>query len=441
MNILFAEGDPNQITQAMNKVRTITCFLIIVIQLLMTGNLYPAQILGTCAPDIHSVLIEQHVCQVLEDAPREAVASGQNEDLKPIDFEDLPQAIRNKAKKEFPDQPLIAAEISKEEGEWIYHVMFEVEGAEAGLKIDTQGNILDRWHFKEEAQREESFPPTYVDIPYGPYERNVLDLWLAKSELPTPILICIHGGGFSGGDKRGFRGEDEILGAMLESGISVAAINYRLTEGGKNPFPIPMRDGARAIQYLRHHAKKYNLDKKRFAATGGSAGGCMLMWLGFHPDLAVEDHVDPVLRESSRLQVLAPTGGQSTLHIPTLEKWFEVSSLRPHPAYGPLFGLTGDGPYPLTDSFKADMWQASPITYLSDNDPPTYLRYNDEKVRVNEKSAPGVWVHHPVMGIKLKEAMESLGLECHVEYPGGEPIKKYTSQINFIIQQLTAKED
>ena len=84
---------------------------------------------------------------------------------------------------------------------------------------------------------------------------------------------------------------------MHDAGISVASINYRLTDGGKNPYPIPMHDSARAVQFLRYHADQYNLDKSRFAATGVSAGGCMLMWLGFHEDLADPDNQDPVLRD------------------------------------------------------------------------------------------------------------------------------------------------
>ncbi|MCP4262570.1 MAG: alpha/beta hydrolase, partial [Planctomycetes bacterium] len=139
----------------------------------------------------------------------------------------------------------------------------------------------------------------------------MLDLWLVPSDTPTPLLVFIHGGGFRGGDKRNF--DNSLIENMHEEGISVASINYRLTkEGllkeGKNMYPAPMHDGARALQFLRYNASKYNLDKTKFAATGGSAGGCMLMWLGFHPDLAQSDHKDPVLRESSRLQVLAPRG-------------------------------------------------------------------------------------------------------------------------------------
>lgn len=360
-----------------------------------------------------------------------------NGELRPIQFDSLPKMIQQKARNEFPDHPLMNVEISSEGGKTIYHVMFEVDGSEAGLKLDTNGRILDRWHFNGEENVEHHFEPSHENIKYGPYERNVLDLWLVDSDDPTPILICIHGGGFSGGDKRGIQADGELLQPILDAGVSIAAINYRLTEGGKNPFPIPMQDGARAIQFLRYHAKKYNLDTKKFGATGGSAGGCMLMWLGFHPDLAQPDHKDPVLRESTRLQALAPFGGQSSLHLPTLNKWFGVKSLKIHPAYGPLFKVDIDGDIHWTEKFNQDMIKASPITYLTHDDPPIYLGYGDENQSVDANSSPNIWVHHPVMGIKLKEAMDKLGIECHVEYPGSPAHPKYDSQMDFMIQKLT----
>ena len=46
-----------------------------------------------------------------------------------------------------------------------------------------------------------SVRPTSPDVKYGPYARNVMDVWLAKSDKPTPVLVSIHGGGFSGGNK------------------------------------------------------------------------------------------------------------------------------------------------------------------------------------------------------------------------------------------------
>ncbi|MBT3290128.1 MAG: alpha/beta hydrolase, partial [Victivallales bacterium] len=225
------------------------------------------------------------------------------------------------------------------------------------------------------AKRPAVIAPTHADVVYGSHARNRLDLWLAESAKPTPLLICIHGGGFMGGDKRSYHRNAHLIKSMLDAGISVAAINYRLTEGGKNPYPAPMLDGARAVQFLRANAKQYNLVKDRFAATGGSAGGMMLMWLGFHPDLAQPDSDDPILRESSRLQVLAPNNGPTTVHTPTLAKWFGVKSLTPHPALRPLFGLAGTGPVRITEELEKAMHDASPISHLTADDPPAYLAH------------------------------------------------------------------
>lgn len=38
--------------------------------------------------------------------------------------------------------------------------------------------------------------PTFADLSYGPHERNDMNIWLAESDEPTPMLIAIHGGGF-----------------------------------------------------------------------------------------------------------------------------------------------------------------------------------------------------------------------------------------------------
>ena len=43
--------------------------------------------------------------------------------------------------------------------------------------------------------------PDLKNVSYGPHERYVLDLWQAKSDRPTPIVVYFHPGGFSHGDK------------------------------------------------------------------------------------------------------------------------------------------------------------------------------------------------------------------------------------------------
>ena len=46
--------------------------------------------------------------------------------------------------------------------------------------------------------------PTYANLKYGDHKNTVMDVWLADSKQPTPVIVAIHGGGFTGGDKSKF---------------------------------------------------------------------------------------------------------------------------------------------------------------------------------------------------------------------------------------------
>lgn len=277
--------------------------------------------------------------------------------------------------------------------------------------------------------------PDRQNIAYGPHERNVLDLWLAARDQPTPLVVCIHGGGFQGGDKSKYH-TDSIVRSLLDAGISVAAINYRLTDGGRHPYPIPMHDGARAVQFLRHHAKEYNLNPTRVACTGGSAGACLSMWLAYHDDLSDPDNADPVLRQSTRLTAIAPNAGQPILDLRDFEELFDVHPLREHPALRPLFGIPAGGPIVWTDQLADLARDASPITHLTADDAPTYLTYGPDQP-VLADSEPGVWVHHPRLGMHLQQAMDKLGVECHLNYQGGPQPETYRTSLEFLIDKLS----
>ena len=159
-------------------------------------------------------------------------------------------------------------------------------------------------------QREPA-PPTLKDVRYGPYERNVLDVYKAKRKNATPVLIRIHGGGWMGGDKFPYDATP-----FLEMGISVVSINYRLINKKRDKdaahYPAPMQDCARAVQFVRSQAKEWNIDPKRVALTGGSAGAVNCMWIAYHDDMAHPDSEDPVLRLSTRVTCLVPEAGPTT---------------------------------------------------------------------------------------------------------------------------------
>lgn len=127
------------------------------------------------------------------------------------------------------------------------------------------------------------------DIPYGPHgERNMLDLYLPeKAPGPRPLVVCIHGGGWTGGDKSAFGWIGERLAAR---GIAAASIHYRFWP--QWPCPAAMDDAQRAVRWLRKNAATYGLDASRVGAIGGSAGAHLATYLALAP---LRDDSDPEL--------------------------------------------------------------------------------------------------------------------------------------------------
>src|SRR4051812_13932815 len=80
-----------------------------------------------------------------------------------------------------------------------------------------------------EGEMRQSEPaPTFADVSYGLDASNKIDFWKANGTAPTPLVVFIHGGGFRRGDKTEHNAS--LLKACLDSGISYASINYRLSD-------------------------------------------------------------------------------------------------------------------------------------------------------------------------------------------------------------------
>ncbi|MGE0412905.1 MAG: alpha/beta hydrolase fold domain-containing protein [Verrucomicrobiales bacterium] len=218
---------------------------------------------------------------------------------------------------------------------------------------------------------------------YGPHERNVIDVWLAKSPEPTPLMVYIHGGGFSGGDKR------SVGAASIENyrkmGWSVAAVNYRFIRTA--PAPAGYLDCGRAIQFIRSKAKAWNIDKNLIASTGGSAGAGTSLWLAIHDDLADPQSSDPVARESTRLTCVAVDSAQCS-YDPRFVEAFGIPrpSLERHGFFLAFYGITRDE----IDSEKAHRLytEMAAISHLTKDDPPAMLSYGFPDRDADPKTAP-----------------------------------------------------
>jgi acetyl esterase/lipase len=253
--------------------------------------------------------------------------------------------------------------------------------------------------------------PDIADGKYGSYAANTFDLWQARSTKPTPLVVYIHGGGLARGGKSALSVNQ--LNAMLEAGLSVMAINYRLT--GEAVYPQHYMDCARAIQYARSHAKDFNIDPKRIAATGSSAGGMTSLWIGFHDDLADKKNTDPVLRESTRIKVMAVTAAQTTLTPDVVTKYVGPLALEYQTYFnGKMFGRT---PEEMKTAAGIELYKAiSPMTYLTKDDPPVWAFYSVPAKPLTKDSTTSDAIHHPGFGVALKEAMDKLKIECKLRH-------------------------
>lgn len=239
-------------------------------------------------------------------------------------------------------------------------------------------------------------PATFTNIRYGLEERNLLDIWLAKSDTPTPLVIYIHGGGFLHNDKSKIYGAKEID-QFLAAGVSFATISYRYRT---NPEGIlgSLKDSKRALQFLRSKAWEYNIDKTRIGAYGSSAGAGTSLWLAFHDDMADQDNPDPVLRESTRLKAVGAFATQSTYDI---SRWPEI------------LGHPDATRWPR----KKQGEELDMLAWMSADDPPFYARNELPNTPVNmDRPVMNLVNHHPLHIKALLERVDEVGLKDALLY-------------------------
>jgi len=273
-------------------------------------------------------------------------------------------------------------------------------------------------------------PPTLTNVRYGEHERNILDFWKAESDQPTPLVFVIHGGGWQGGTKERLHRFVDTQ-ALLNAGISVVAINYRLmkhAEGVEPPVKAPLHDAARALQFVRSKAKDWNIDQTRIGASGGSAGACSSLWLAYHDDLADPASNDPVAHESTRLRCVAANVAQTSLDPKQMVEWTPNSRYGGH-----AFGKKNFARF-LAERESILPWIAeySPYALVSADDPPVCLFYPGPPAIGENQKDP---THTANFGVKLQEHCEELGVTCEVVYPGASGVK-YKTPTDYLIAKL-----
>jgi hypothetical protein len=267
----------------------------------------------------------------------------------------------------------------------------------------------------------------YENIAYGDDAAMRFDLFQPASATATPLIIFIHGGGFTGGNKTsGYdsAGDQAKLANALEAGIAYASINYRLLdEVDSEGVYKSLSDSRRALQFIRYHAAELNIDPERIALRGSSAGAGTGLWLAFHDDMAGGD--DVVANESTRVAGVAISATQSTYD---LVKWStvvfadygidlmtSVAALEMEQRLASFYGLPtisdleGQLESPAISEYRHEV---DMLDWMSPDDPPFYV---SNPLAETIPTSQNELFHHPYHARALRERAAQVGVACSAE--------------------------
>ena len=117
-----------------------------------------------------------------------------------------------------------------------------------------------------------------MDVSYGSDAKQKMDIYLPpnRSSTKTKVLVLIHGGGWSGGDKVDFNNYIVKLQQNF-SDYAIANINYRLVGESVNYLlPFLTDDISNVLDHFAQNSAEYGI-KPEFVLCGTSAGGHLSM--------------------------------------------------------------------------------------------------------------------------------------------------------------------
>lgn len=138
--------------------------------------------------------------------------------------------------------------------------------------------------------------------------------------------------------------------ALVAAGYTVFSVNHRATP--RFTYPAAVEDVQRAVRFIRYHADKYHINADRIGAVGGSSGGQLVSMLGVLDGNGLDDN-SPINQVSAKVQCVVARAAPTNLM---------------HGAAAPFLGISHNDDPKSTESRIA--WEASPINYLTADDPP-----------------------------------------------------------------------
>jgi acetyl esterase/lipase len=219
-----------------------------------------------------------------------------------------------------------------------------------------------------------------------------LDLAVPKGEGPFPAILCIHGGGWRGGNRHDLA---KTIETFAGRGYVAATLSYRLVPAAK--FPAQIEDCKAAVRWLRANADKYHVDPLRIGVMGFSAGGHLSCLLGTSDKNDGLEGTGGNPEQSSRVQAVVSFFGPTDFTVRNWSDELEENLLVPF--IGAAF------------KDKPELYKrVSPIAYVTKDDPPFLFFHGTEDTLVNIRHSRTLADKLQALGVTAKVvAMEGEG--------------------------------
>ena len=140
-----------------------------------------------------------------------------------------------------------------------------------------------------------------MDVVYGRRDGIALTMDVFQPSNPNGSgVIQVISGGY-------FAAHDQIQPALFRPLLDRGYVVFAVVPGSRPLYQVPdLRANLnRAVRFIRHNAKTYQIDPDRLGIMGSSAGGNLALLVATGGDAALANSNDPVDHESSRVQAAA----------------------------------------------------------------------------------------------------------------------------------------
>jgi acetyl esterase/lipase len=218
------------------------------------------------------------------------------------------------------------------------------------------------------------------NIVYGMYSGTALlmDVHYAANANGLGVIF-VPGSGWSADTAYGAAGikDGELpriwVPPLTAAGYTVFVPNHRAAPAFH--YPDPVHDIQRAVRFVRHNAARFKVDSNRLGGIGGSSGGHLIALTGLMDGKAEDDSGDPVNQQSAKLQALVLYSAPADLSMEPVGA-----------AVGALLQIPA--PTPRSPKSSARLYQeASPISYVTTDDPATLVLAGDADTNVPHRHA------------------------------------------------------